>query len=61
MGRDSDFKKIALPERMTVRPTLSPQKAEEGRKNFNQTMKSGHCPNGRKKDGEWTSEYQPDT
>ena len=58
---ETAIKNIALPEMMTVRPILSAQKAEEGRKNFNQTMKSRHCPNGRKKDGKWTSEYQPDT
>ena len=39
-------------ERTMVRPILSAQGAEEGQKNFNQTIKSGHCPNGRKKDGE---------
>ena len=39
-GTRQRFKKIALLERMTVRPILSAQRAEEGRKNFNQTMKS---------------------
>ena len=35
---ETAIKKHALPERMTVRPIMNARRAEEGRKNFNQTM-----------------------
>ena len=51
MERDSDLK-IRSSQQDVVRPVLDAQRAEEGRKFFNQTKKSGHRPIGRKKDRE---------